>query len=219
MEDFNGIISLLVACIEIGLFVNLLIFAEKNCINKLAITLIGLLMTYQLLEFVMCFVELQTAMVVYLALFSISLMPPLALFLVLRFNDIKSKAAFLIFIPALYFVFYYLYYLDTIAVTKCTVMYAVYNYPLGVYYGTFYYLPILASIIFLAFKLNGEDDQARKNLNIILLVGYVLTFFPGLIINLFVPGAFEFIESNLCKIAMIFAISHALFVLKNRNIN
>lgn len=219
MENFNGITSLLVACIEIGLFVNLLIFAEKNYINKLAVTLIGLLMAYQLLEFVMCFVELQSALVVYLALFSISFMPPLALFLVLRFNDIKSKAAFLIFSPALYFVFYYLYYLNTIAVTKCTVMYVVYNYTLGIYYGTFYYLPILASIIFLSFKLKGEDDPARKNLNILLLVGYVLTFFPGLVINLFVPGAFKFIESNLCKLALIFAVVHAWFVLKNKTDN
>ena len=216
MEDFNGIVSLLVACIELGLLVNLLVFAEKNLVNKLVILLIGLLLVYQAVEFILCFVELQNQALVYLSLFTISFLPPLALFILFRFYEINSKYAYLIFIPAVYFVIYYLFYIDNLEVAKCTVLYAVYNYPLGIYYGSFYYLPVLISIIFLVFKLRGENNSHAKKLNIILLTGYIVTFLPGLLINLFVPGALAAVESILCKLALIFAVSHSLFVLRNR---
>ena len=218
MEDFNGIVSLLVACIELGLLVNLLVFAEKSFVNKLVILLIGLLFTYQLFEFILCFIELQHQAVVYLSLFTISFLPPLAMFIVFKFYEVKSKFLYLIFIPALYFVIYYLVHIESLVVAKCTVLYAVYHYPLGIYYGSFYYLPILISIIFLLVKLRGEGNVRRKRMNIILLTGYIVTFFPGLLINLFVPGAFEAVESILCKLALIFAFTHSLFVLKNKEV-
>src|SRR4030042_6604262 len=105
MENLNGIVSLLIACIELGFIVNLLIFAEKNYLNKLVITLIGFLFGYQLIEFLICFVELQSSVFVYVAFLDVSFLSPLGLLVVLRFNNIKSKFFYLIFIPALFFSF------------------------------------------------------------------------------------------------------------------
>lgn len=216
MEDFNGIVSLLVACIELGLLVNLLVFAEKNLVNKLVILLIGLLLVYQALEFILCFVEFQNQAVLYLSLFTISVLPPLALFILFRFYEINSKFAYLIFIPAVYFVIYYLFYIDNLEVAKCTVLYAVYNYPLGTLYGAFYYMPILVSIIILIIRLKQEKSPQKKTLGMILLSGYVITFIPGLLIILFVPSAIAAVESILCKLAIIFTVTFALFALKNK---
>ncbi|MFC2134495.1 hypothetical protein ACFLTH_07740 [Bacteroidota bacterium] len=216
MKDFNGIVSLLVACIELGLFVNLLIFAEKNHVNKLVISLIGLLFLYQVFEFIICFVEAQSAAIVYISLVTISILPPLSLLIILRFYKYNSKIFLIIFMPALYFLIYYLFAIENIAVMKCTVLYIIYNYPLGTLYGAFYYIPVLVSIIILIIKLKQEKSPQKKTLSIIILSGYVITSIPGLLINLFVPGAIAAVESILCKLALIFAVTFALFALKNK---
>jgi len=57
--NFNGIMSLLLACIEFLLLFNLLVFIEKNRINIIAMLMIALLAAYQSMEFLMCRVGLQ----------------------------------------------------------------------------------------------------------------------------------------------------------------
>ena len=77
--NLDGIISLLIACIELVYIVNLLIFAEKNSVNKLIIGIVTLLFGYQFIEFLICFVGLQNQIFIYLAFLDISLLPPLGL--------------------------------------------------------------------------------------------------------------------------------------------
>ena len=55
MMNLDGAVSLLIACLELGYIINLLIFAKKNTVNKLVIAMIGLLFGYQFLEFLICF--------------------------------------------------------------------------------------------------------------------------------------------------------------------
>ena len=81
--NWNGTVSLLIACIEFLLLFNLLIFAEKNRLNKIAITMIALLAAYQTMEFLMCQVELQSSFFPYFAFVIISFLPPLNLILTL----------------------------------------------------------------------------------------------------------------------------------------
>ncbi|OGU62366.1 MAG: hypothetical protein A2V66_06595 [Ignavibacteria bacterium RBG_13_36_8] len=216
MENLNGIVSLLIACIELGFIVNLLIFAEKNYLNKLVITLIGFLFGYQLIEFLICFVELQSSVFVYVAFLDVSFLSPLGLLVVLRFNNIKSKFIYLIFIPALFFALYYPLVLNQLEVTKCTILYAGYKNPLGFLYGMFYYLPILASVIILITKLFKRNNTQKKKLNRILLVGYIGTFVPELILILIFPYMLFVVESVLCKLAFILAVSYTYFALKNK---
>ncbi len=73
MDNWDGLGSLLIACIEFILLVNLVIFASKSKLNKLAMMLIFILMTYQLLEFLMCQVGLSSSFMAYFAFAVISL--------------------------------------------------------------------------------------------------------------------------------------------------
>lgn len=219
MVSYDGIISLLIACLELGYIVNILIFAEKNFVNKLVLGTIVLLFGYQFFEFLICFVGLKSQFVVYLAFLDITLLPPLGLYSVLAFAGKLGRHHKLIFIPAVFFIFYYFFVLDQFAVTKCTVLYAVYNYPLGPLYATFYYLPIIGSMIILNKKWGGELDTIKKANTRLLFFGYLFTFIPSMIIALFVPSFVTAVESLLCKMGFILATFSTLFIMKNKNIN
>ncbi len=216
--NLDGIISLLIACIELLYIINLLIFAEKNLINKLVIGIISLLFGYQFIEFLICFVGLQNQIFIYLAFLDISLLPPLGLYIVIKFSAKESQYTKLIFIPALFFIIYYPFVIDQFAVTKCTVLYASYHYPLGELYGIFYYLPIIFSMIILNKKWGAETDPLQKTLTRTFLFGYLFTFIPSMILAIAIPTFLTAVDSLLCKLAFIFASFLMIFVLKNKTI-
>lgn len=217
MKDFDGIISLLIACLELGYIVNLLLFSKKTNINKLVIAIVSLLFGYQFLEFLICFVGWKNQFVVYLAFFDITLLPPLGLYTALLYVGKLQKYHKYIFIPALFFIFLYAIIIDQFAVTKCTVLYASYHYPLGPLYATFYYLPIIGTMIILNKKWGAENDPKKKALTRLYFFGYIFTFIPAMIIALFLPSFVNAVESLLCKMAFILATFLMLFVLKNRD--
>ncbi len=163
-ENYDGMLSLLLASIEFVFILNLIIFAKKNKVNKLTIILIVLLFAYQTVEFIICGLGNKTSLFAYIAMLIVSFIPPLSLIIVLQFLNIKSKIKNLLFIPALFFAFYYPLVIEKFEVTKCTVIYAVYNYPLGFLYGVFYYLPILAVIVLLSITKKLKKISLKKTL-------------------------------------------------------
>ncbi|MHB8904994.1 MAG: hypothetical protein ACYC4T_03425 [Melioribacteraceae bacterium] len=217
MNKLDGIVSLLIACIEIIYIINLLIFAEKNSVNKLVIGIITLLFGYQFIEFLICNVGLQRQIFIYLAFLDITLLPPLSLYTVLRFSARESQFGKLVFIPALFFIVYYPFVLDQFAVTKCTVLYASYHYPLGELYGIFYYLPIIFSIIILNKKWGAETGALQKSLTRTFLFGFLFTFIPSMILAIAIPTFLTAVESLLCKLAFVFASFLFYFAIKNKH--
>ena len=135
--NWNGTVSLLIACLEFLLLFNLLVFAEKNKLNKIAILMIALLPAYQTMEFLMCQVELQNSFFPYFAFVIISFLPPLNLLLALTLTRNLTLNLWLIFVPAIIFSIYYSFIIPELAVTSCTVLYATYHYPLGDLFGFF----------------------------------------------------------------------------------
>lgn len=217
--NLDGIISLLIACIELVYIINLLIFAEKNPVNKLVIGLVALLLGYQIIEFLICFVGLQKQIFVYLAFLDISLLPPLGLYTILKYaGKLKSYHKF-VFIPALFFILYYPFVLDQFVVAKCTLLYASYHYPLGKLYATFYYLPVIATMIILNKKWGAETDPKQKALTRLFFFGYLFTFIPAMIFAIFFPAFIFSVESLLCKFAFVFATFLTIFVLKNKTLS
>lgn len=215
MGTYDGVVSLLIACIEFVFIVNLLVFAQKNSINRLAIFILIILFGYQVFEFLICFMGYSSSIMVYLALLLITFLPPLGLLLVLKLWNMKFKYYQLIFLPALFFAFYYPVSLPSLEISECTVMYAVYSYPLGFVYGLFYYLPVVTAIVVLIMRIKNGVPSTEKNLSKILLTGYGVTFLPGVLFTIFYPNFLEIIESILCKFAFLFAVSLFYFVLKN----
>jgi hypothetical protein len=218
MIHLDGIISLLIACLELVYVINLFVFAEKNPVNNLVISILVLLFCYQLIEFFICYVGLQNQIYIYFAFLDITLMPPLSLFTVLKYAAKQKKYHYWIFAPAVFFIIYYPFVLDQFAVTKCTVLYASYHYPLGQLYAVLYYLPIIAVMIILNKKWGSESDKKEKSLTRLFFFGYLFTFIPAMIIALFVPSFINAVESLLCKLAFILATFITLFALKNKTL-
>lgn len=212
----DGIIALFIACIELVYILNLLVVAEKNSVNKFVIGILGLLFGYQFLEFLICFVGLQNQIIIYFAFVDITLLPPLGLYTVLLFAGKLGQHHKFIFIPALFFIIYYPFVLDHFGVTKCTVLYASYNYPMGPLYATFYYLPIIGSMIILNKKWGAETDPKQKAVTRYFFFGYIFTFIPAMILAIFFPVFVTAVESLLCKMASVFATFLFIFVLKNK---
>lgn len=212
----DGLVSLIFSIIELVFIIILFLKSEKNRVNKLSILLLILLFGYQFMEYLICGVGLNSSFMVYLAFVDISFLPPLALYIILQYWDHKSKRYLLLFVPAIFFSVYYPLVIDQFVVTKCTVMYAAYNYPLGFLYGIFYYTPILILILFILFKLKTDKSDRRIYLSKVLLWGYLIAFIPGVFITRFIPGMLAAVESILCKFAFLLAIFIIYFVLKNK---
>ncbi len=217
--NWNGTVSLLIACLEFLLLFNLLIFTEKNRLNKIAIAMIILLAVYQTMEFLMCQVELESSFFPYLAFIIISFLPPLNLLLALTLNKNVASKLFLIFIPATLFSIYYTFVIPEFAVTSCTVLYATYNYPFGDLYGFFYYLPILISIILLVVFVNKEGDKIKRLIGKVLLFGSIFISIPPVVgFILMFSGTYSLIsamESVMCKFAFVYALCLAFVCIYN----
>jgi hypothetical protein len=227
--NWNGTVSLLISCLEFLLLFNLLIFTEKNKLNKIAITMVALLPVYQMMEFLMCQVELQSAFFPYFAFVIISFLPPLNLTLSLTltrnpdFGEARLQRLTLIesliFIPAILFSIYYTFVIPKFVVTSCAVLYATYHYPLGDLYGFFYYLPILISIILLVIFINKESDKKKKLVGKILLFGSVFISIPPVLgFTLMFAGSYSLIsamESIMCKFAFVYALCLSFICIYN----
>jgi len=216
MENLPGIISLLIACIEVVLLINLIISSEENKENKLIIAILFLLFSYQFMEFFMCFTHNYSNILIYISFFIISFLPPLVLLLVLTFYQIESKLRLLIFLPIILLLFYYVFILEGFEITKCTILFVAYEMPLGDLYGVIYYLPVLLSITLLFKMINNPIFKVKKINLQIMLGGLLLAFIPvALIIALF-PFLIDYVESFFCKAASVIALTLTIYALRNK---
>ena len=210
-------LSLLIACMELLFLINLLIFAEKNKLNIIAELLIFNLMLYQLLEFFICRTGTGNSWIIYVAFSTISFLPPLALLFVLNVKGVHHKLLKLIFIPPIFFTIFYLFYLNDFHLIECNIFYSVYKYPLGDFFGLFYYIPVLISIVLLII----EVIKNKRVELVVVLFGFLFMSFPvalGFILKLFGDSSLiAAIVSVMCKSAFLFAFSIFYFSLYNRS--
>jgi hypothetical protein len=220
MDNWNGIVSLLIACIELVLIINIIIFAEKNRFNKIIVVFLIVLMIYQVLEFVMCHLNYSSSVLAYIAFIDISFLPPLDLYLIYTFFIRKNENLKYLFIFPFFFIIYYALVLNRFEVASCTVFYAVYHYPHGTLYGVYYYLPIAASVFFLISYL--RKGTVPKNILFagLLLTGHIImaipVLFAFLLAALRMPGMLNSVESIMCKFAFSYALCLTFFALSNK---
>jgi len=212
--NWNGIVSLFIACIELILVINLLVFAQKDKLNITAIIITTILFTYQLLEFLMCHFGMSGSYMAYTAFVDISFLPPLALYYTLQLTDsVYKNFGRYLFIPAVLFVIFYAFMIQYFKVASCTVIYAAYNYPLGTLYGIFYYVPLLITIVLLLLFALKNKTAKEALIAKILASGFIIIFLP--VLGAFILSAFGLntllsaIESIMCKFALIIAFCFA----------
>ncbi len=219
MDNWNGLGSLLIACVELILLINLLVFAEKNKFNKTAMLIIFVLMLYQSLEFFMCQIGLDFPFMPYLAFVDIIFLPPLIIVLISRLYNYENKFLNLVFLPATVFIIYYTIVIDKFVVTSCTVLYATYSYPLGDLYGVFYYSPVLIATIIIIKKISNETNEMILKISKILLIGNFIISVPVIVgyVMMFTGNHYLIakIESVMCKFAFFYAVCLSIAVLYN----
>jgi hypothetical protein len=222
LNNWDGIASLFIACIELILLINVFIFAEKNKINFLVISIIFLLMFYQAFEFIMCNLGLDSSFNAFLAFADISFLPPLGLYFVLSFYKYRSKYFVFIFLPAIAFVIYYSTIIEQFNVNACTVFYAIYKYPQGDLYGFFYYTPVLITMALLIHGIRKSSDKRVIHLSKVLLTAYILISIP--VVTAFVLVLSDqmllvhSIVSVMCKFAVLLAVALTYFVLNKKDV-
>jgi hypothetical protein len=220
MDNWNGIVSLFIACLELIFLINLWIFAEKNKLNLLVIGIVFLLFGYQTIEYLICGIGLSSSFIAYLAFVDIGFLPPLNLFFILSLFGHKSKLTRLIFLPAIFFVIYYSIMIIEFKVVKCTVLYATFNFPLGDIYGFFYYsLLLIAFILIIRKTRNIKGQKFPISLNY-LLFGHLSLIIPvtaAFILSVSgFAGVIDSIESILCKFAFLYCMVLFYFALSNK---
>jgi hypothetical protein len=217
MDNWNGIISLLIACIELVLIINILIFAEKNRFNKITLVFLFILMIYQVLEFIMCQLGYSSSFLAYCAFIDISFLPAFDLYLIYNFFIKKNERLRYLFIIPVIFSVYYAMVLNSFRVTTCTVFYAVYNYPLGTLYGVYYYLPVALSVFFLISYIKKGTNPKKILYAVVLLIGHIImtipVIFAFLLAALKMPGLLNSVESVMCKFAFFYALCLTFFAL------
>ncbi|MHB1687491.1 MAG: hypothetical protein ACYCVH_08960 [Ignavibacteriaceae bacterium] len=225
MNNWNGIASLLIACMGFILIINLLIFAEKNSVNKKVLILITLLMVYQTLEFLMCGLNLRYSTMAYFAFVDISFLPPLNLYFVLEYYGEKKSYTKFIFLPAIMFAVYYSAVIPKFVVVSCTALYASYSYPLGTLFGVVYYLPLIISMIILSKGLRRfkKKDVKKVFLLKIILGGLIFISIPVVIAFIFLAFnrrvLLNSIESIMCKFAFVYVVCLSIFILNNKKVS
>jgi hypothetical protein len=217
LDNWNGIISLLIGCIEFVLIINLFIFAEKNRFNNIAIGIIALLMVYQSLEFIICRLGYSSSFLAYLAFFDISFLPLLDLLLIYTFFIREEKKIKLLFIIPLIFLFYYVLVIKQFVVVSCTVLYVIYNYPLGTLYGVYFYLPVAVSVYSLIYYLQKRIAGKKTFFAGLFLTGHAIMIIPVLFAFLLsalnMPGMLAAVESIMCKFGFFYALCLSFFAL------
>lgn len=211
-------LSLLIACVELLFLINLLIFSDKNKLNRIAKILIFILMLYQLLEFTICRTVPNNSWIIYITFSIISFLPPLALLFILNLRGFQNKYIKLIFIPPVFFTVLYFFNINIFQLIECTSLYTIYKYPYGDLYGFFYYVPVILSIVLLIKELLKNKNSKL----IVLLIGFIVMCFPVIFafILKFIGNGWmvSTIVSVMCKSAFFFAFSLFYFALHNKSV-
>lgn len=216
MEEYLGLPPLFITSLELLLLANALVFGQKNKVNMLVFILIGIFAVNNLIEFVSCQFKLNDRILLAINFSMISFIPPLSLLLVLKFWRHDSKLKYLIFLPSVVLVYYFINLVDSFNVTECHLLYITYSYPLRFELGLLYFLMIMAALALLLVKLREPKLRYKRHLNISLIVTLgVAVAFPMLLLILF-PSLNIYAESILNKFAFFYVLGLTYFSLKNK---
>ncbi len=218
MENFNGFMSLLWASIELLLLVNVLIFAEKNRINKIGFVLIGLLFSYQFTETMICAFDFNSSFTILIGYIIISYLPPVGLLLVMEYFKLTKKYNFIMFLPFIVINIYYIFNYQSFSLVGCTPFIAGYKNELSNIYGFFYYAEIAVILFILKdnyFKIPIEKKKEFYSL----AIGFYIFVLPFFVMLPFIQDYSSYFESILCKFAITLAIPLSFFLLIHKEKN
>ena len=210
----DGILSLILFGIE---FVLLIIICVKNRDHPqfwIIFTIMLLLQTYQLSEFLLCIGVAQN-IVVRLAISIITFLPPTGYLLTIRVLQCKRRFILLIYYLSLLFgamlSFYYLFVDKTIVLQDCNPIYAIYQIGFPILYGVYYYLVILFALLVIFYQIIFKGILKHNLKGLLVLIGYLSFLLPMAITLIVDPLLISAISSIMCKYAILLAIILLIF--------
>ena len=216
MEEFLGLPSLFITSLELLLLANALIFGQKNRVNMIVFIIIAIFAANNLIEFLICQFKLNNKVLLLTNFSLISFLPPLSLLLVLKFWKHETNLKFIIFLPTLVIVYYFIYFIDSFKVMDCSYLYVTYLYPLRDELGIYYFVMNIAAIVFLLVKLRKPKLRYKRHLNISLITAFGSAIvIPLLLLILFSP-LHIYAESILNKFAFFYVLGLTYFSFKNK---
>lgn len=215
MENFKGVASLFIACMELVLVLNMIIFAKKNKMNLLIISFVGLLMLDQLFEFTICYFNVAPAgfLAIKFALFS--LIPALLLHIVFEVYQGSRRLHYLFYPPVVVLIAVFLFSKTGFGINSCSLFFASYEFPGRDYLGAFIYLSFILSTTVLFLALGKKVNH--KKIIIVIFAGLTVSVLPATIAFLLSSSINGVRESLLSKSAVILALTLTYYTLKNRN--
>ena len=216
MEEFLGLPSLFIASLELLLLANGLIFSQKNRVNLIVFIIIGIFAANNIMEFLICQFKINNKILLLTNFSLISFLPPLSLLLVLKFWNHNTNLKFVIFLPTLVIVYYFINFIDSFKVTDCYYLYVTYLYPLRNELGIYYFLMNIAALAFLLVKLRKPKLRYKRHLNISLIIASTIAVIIPLLLLILFSSLHIYAESILNKFAFFYVLGLTYFSLKNK---
>lgn len=215
MENFNGIIALLVACLELVLILNMLIFSEKNRLNILFIFLVLLLMFDQMFEFIICYFGQSGSGLIMVKFIALSFIPAVLMQTAFEILPGREKFTPLLYLPSLAFSAYYIIESGEFYISSCTIIFAEYQFPGKDLLGIYFYSAFIISTAVLFFTARKYENH--RNRIIIIFAGLTIAVLPATIAFLVSSTINEVRESLISKAAVMLALTLTYLSLKNKS--
>ena len=206
----DGILSLILFVIELILLIIICVKNRDHPQFWIIFTIMLLLQTYQLTEFLLCIGVAQN-IVVRLAFSIITFLPPTGLLLTIRVLQCKHKFVLLIFYLSLIFgailSLYFLFWDEMIVLEDCNPIYATYQIGLSYAYGVYYNLVIFFALLVIFYQIIFKRALKHNRKGLMVLIGYISFLLPMTITLIVDPELISAASSVMCKYAILLAIT------------
>ncbi len=209
----DGLVSLIFFFIEFAFLIIIIIKNRKHPQFVWIISLMIFLQVYQLMEFLVC-IGIDPNIIGRMGLVSITFLPPLGVLLTSYVTKLKHWINWSGILVGIGLSVYYCIVPNAFTDLTCNPFYATYNYPLGNFYGIFYFGYIIWALllIIIAFIVNRKKSKKDLNRNaIIVLIGYISFLLPMAITVIIDFSTKPSISSIMCKYAILLATTLLIF--------
>jgi hypothetical protein len=205
----DGLLSLIFFIIEFG-FLLVIVIKNRNHPQFIWIVLLMIfLQLYQLMEFFLC-IGIEPNIVGRLGLLAITFLPPLGVLLTSDVCHLKHWINWSGILVGIGLSLFYVIVPNAFTFQTCNPFYATYAYPLGNFYGIFYFGYIGWAFVLLIIKFIRNRGISQKNTNkkaTYILIGYLSFLLPMGVTLIIDTSTIDALESIMCKYAILLAIT------------
>ena len=205
----DGSISFVIFVLEVIILGFVITKSRDNPQIRFIASLLLLLLTYQLSEFILC--TNWSDYILRLSHVIITFLPPVGYHFATRLAKYKRRDWIIPYIIGIAFAIYYVFAPDAVTILDCNPYYADYYSPMVMLFTLFYSGTMLYTIGFLALKSRNHENAKQMKL---LILGY-LSFIVPMLATMVYDIAFQTVTTSvMCKYAFLLAVILGVMSLK-----